>query len=572
MKNTLIYIVLSLSMIVSCSVRQSPVEQKKIARIESMPASPENFVLPDWKKIALGFDEYVYDFNSQGEYLPLIWLDSSKRNFPFESFGIYTAIGDRRQGPSHNNGEHHEAIGVLGSIYSATINGIDKSSQDGFNYVRMCQNYFNSSTGWNIIMNNTCPEAGALGGGYGRDFWYDVFPNMLFYAIGEHYPEVDGVDNIMRTVADQFAKADSIIVSEVGSYRIREFDFGRMTPGNRKVMLQSDAAAGFAYILYGAYKKYGDERYLMAALSAMCHLDAEEESQFYEVIMPFAVYMAARMNAEQKQTFDVCKYLEWTFDGQSKSRPGWGVLTGSFGDYDVDGMCGSVSEEYGFAMNTFALAWPLLPAVRYDQSIARAVGRWATNAVVNARYFYPQYVEPGHQELEDASVSGNVIAYEGFRRHDKYGKKSLEGVEGIAIGDGPQWVKGNPEESMISLYGSAYAGIFGAVARHTNVERIIQFDCCVTDYFPGEHYQTYLYYNPYDSNKSVRIDLGDERCDVYDIAGRTMLMTGKSGVQYFNIDADSVCVPVLLPSGAKQEISGGVLYVNGIPVDYNLNY
>ncbi|WP_418992967.1 hypothetical protein [Alistipes sp.] len=552
-----------------CTPHHPPVEQRTVERIETMPSAPERFRLADWRQIALDLDRYLYDFDARGEDLPLIWLDSAQRNVPIVSYGLYTALGDRRQGPDRNNGEHHEAIGVLGSIYGATLAGIDKSRQQGMNWVRMCQNYFNSATGWNIVMNNTCPEAGALGGGYGRDFWYDIFPNMLFYAIGGHYPDVEGVDPIMRTVAERFTAADSVIMHTVGSYRMREFDFGRMQPGNRERMVQSDAAAGFAYVLYGAWCKYGDPRYLRAAQSAMNALNAETASPFYEVIMPFAVYLAARMNAEQGTAYDVAKFLDWTFDGQSAARPGWGVLTGRFGSYAVDGLCGSVSEEYAFAMNTFALMWPLLPAVRYDQSFARAVGRWAVNAVGNARYFYPQYVEPSNQSLTDPSPARGVIAYEGFRRYDKYADPRLRGVEGIATGDGPQWVAGNPQHSMLSIYGSAYAGIFGATVRPTNIEKILQLDCTATDLF-ARAYPTYLYYNPYGERKSVRIDLGSETCDLYDIVSRSYLCRGKSGVQYFDLAPDTARVVVLLPAGGRRSIRNGVLYVDRIAVDFRL--
>ncbi len=552
-----------------CTPSYAPVEQLSVARIESMPAAPERFELADWHQMALDLDSYLYNFNATGEHLPLIWLDDAQRNIPITSFGLYTAIGDCRQGVKNNNGEHHEAIGVLGSIYASTLVGIDKSQQDGMNYVRMCQNYFNSSTGWNIVMNNTCPEAGALGGGYGRDFWYDVYPNMLFYAIGERYPEVEGVNEIMRSVADQFAAADSVIMHTVGNYRLREFDFGRMQPGNRETMVQSDAAAGFAYVLYGAWRKYGDNRYLQAATSAMNALDAETESQFYEVIIPFAVYMAARMNAEQGTSYDVKKFVEWTFNGESNARPGWGVLTGQFDDYAVDGLCGSVSEDYAFAMNTFALAWPLLPAVRYDQSLARAIGRWAVNAAGNARYFYPQYVEPSHQILADASLSRQVIAYEGFRRLDKYGHPHLKESEGIAIGDGPQWVPGNPLQSVLSIYGSAYVGVFGATIRPTNITKILQLDCTATEYF-ADSYPTYLYYNPYEESKSVRIDLGDTACDLYDIVARTFISRGKSGVQYFDLAPDAARVIVVLPAGAQPYVRDHIMYVDEIAIDYQL--
>ncbi len=79
------------------------------------------------------------------------------------------------------------------------------------NYVAMLKNYFNRETGWNIMMNNTAPEVALLGGGYGRDWWYDVYPNVLFYAIYDRYPQEAGFHDIARSIADQFYRADSVL-------------------------------------------------------------------------------------------------------------------------------------------------------------------------------------------------------------------------------------------------------------------------------------------------------------------------------------------------------------------------
>lgn len=564
-------------LLAACAAQPDPRPEKQIdiPRIEQMPDAPQNYLLPDWAAMTRDLDAYVFDFNATGDFRPFIWIDDSRLNLPIESFGLYTAVGDRRQGPAKNNGEHHEAICVLGALNGATLAGIDKSNQNGYDFVRMAQNYFNSATNWNIVLNNTGPVAGALGGGYTRDFWYDVFPNMLFYSIGARYPEVEGVDPIMRSIAEQFCRADSVILATKGDFHMREFDFGNMRVGNTEQMVQPDAAAGFAYVLYGAYKKYGDERYLQAARSAMESLNAETESPFYEVIMPFAVYMAARMNAEQGTTYDVTKFMNWTFDGDSKSRPGWGVLTGEFDGYEVNGLCGSTSENYGFAMNTFDLAWALVPAVRYDQAYARAIGKWMVNAAANSRFYYPQYVAPEHQALDRdraLEISKGLIAYEGFRSQDKYGEKRLEGVRGVAIGDGPGWVAGNPPESMLSLYGSMHVGIFGAIIAPTNVEKILRLDCTAADLLPGPCYPTYLYYNPCqeEARVAVTVDkaLPGDRFDLYDIVSRRLLAKQAASGDTITLPADSAAVIVILPAGCEIVHRNGRTLANGIVIDY----
>ena len=170
-----------------------PVEQIAIPRVDKMPGIPQPYKIIDWKQKALDFDNYVFDFNSTLPAGPQIWIDNAQRNFPQPTFGIYTAMKDDRQGPDRNGGEFHESLNTLHVLISAGLMGIDKRNQDGYNYVRMVQNYFNRDNGWNIVMNNTCPDVALLGGGYGRDWWYDVYPNILYYAVCDLFPGVEGL-------------------------------------------------------------------------------------------------------------------------------------------------------------------------------------------------------------------------------------------------------------------------------------------------------------------------------------------------------------------------------------------
>ena len=154
-----------------------PVRQTAIHRVDAMPDMPSSYRMIDWKTKARSFDAYVFNWHNDGKLGPFIWLDDHRRNINQTTFGLYTAVADVRQGPNHNNGEFHEALTSLSAILGAGLVGIDKTKQDGYNYVKMVQNYFNCDNGWNIMMNNTNPHVANLGGGYGRDWWYDVLPN-----------------------------------------------------------------------------------------------------------------------------------------------------------------------------------------------------------------------------------------------------------------------------------------------------------------------------------------------------------------------------------------------------------
>lgn len=201
------------------------VKQVSIHRVDSMPDMPETYKMLDWKQKAQKYDQFIFDWNNKSEVGPLIWLDDTRRNMDQTTFGLYTAIKDIRQGKNANNGEFHESLNSLAAILGAGLVGIDKTNQDGYNYVKMVQNYFNSDNGWNIVMNNTTPSVALLGGGYGRDWWYDVLPNALYYAICDVFPNVDGAEKIQKSIAEQFVKADSVLN---GNYDYSYFDYAQM--------------------------------------------------------------------------------------------------------------------------------------------------------------------------------------------------------------------------------------------------------------------------------------------------------------------------------------------------------
>jgi hypothetical protein len=556
----------------ACETKKEEVQQITINRIALMPDQPQPYKMTDWTEKARNFDQYVFNLDLKGDYLPFIWTDDSKRNFPQTTFGIYTTIGDVRQGPKGNK-EFHEALCSMGALLGAGLVGIDKTNQNGFNYVKMVQNYFNAENGWNIMMDNTNPAVAKLGGGYGRDWWYDVFPNVLFYGLCELYPNVPRADSLQHIIADQFFKADSALM---GNYNYSFFDYSKMTGVVNNIPRQQDAAAGHAYVLLCAYEKYKDERYLRGAKSAMDAFASQKESRFYEVLMPFGALVAARLNAEYGTHYDVKKILDWTFEGckANDGRTGWGVIAERWGDYDVHGLQGSITDGggYAFLMNSFDLAWPLVPMVRYDDRYAAAIGKWMLNVTNAARLCYPYEIDNQHQWLpEKKEITKNVIAYEGLRKQDfVYKKPALSGVSPVALGDGPQWVKGQPEISMFSLYSSAQVGIFGALVKKTNVEKILQINCNATDFYQPHSFPTYLYYNPYDTVKSVCFNNNQgANVELYDALRHDYLNKEVAEEGCFDIPAKSARLVVVLPAGSRIEKKDGKYIVGATVVAFD---
>jgi hypothetical protein len=560
--------------LVTTNLCYAQVKQKTIPKVNEMARLPAPLKIIDWKQMAMNFDRTVYDFKAKGQYWPLIWMDSTGKNFNQPVIGMYTAIGDVRQGPANNKGMFHEALANMGAVLGASLVGIDKSNQQGINYVAMLKNYFNSENGWNIMMNNTAPEVAMLGGGYGRDWWYDVYPNLLFYALYDRYPAEPGFEQLARKIAEQFFKADSILN---GNYNYSYFDYGKMQPMTNKICAQPDAAAGHAYVLYMAYKKFGDLRYLKGALRAMKALESQKINPTYELLMPFGAYLAARMNAEQGTHFDLQKMLDWTFSGTAVCREGWGFLAGTWNGIDISGTVGSTVDHggYSFLMNTFDAAWPLVPLVKYQPEYASAIGKWMLNAANASRLFYPQYMPSEHQTIpEFAEVTKGVIAYEGIAKASTFDHKYSTLKAPVAQGDGPKWVPGkNPEVSQFSVYGSGHAGIFGSIVRKTNVEGILQLDLNATNFYASKDFPAYLFYNPYNGPKTVFFKNPlSKKIDIYDAVRKKFIAKNVGSVPCpINVGAIQSLVLVCVPSGLKTSIKNNRLYANKQIIDYNYN-
>ena len=134
-----VILLLNSSLAFSCNKKakgtNTPVPQTKISRIEMMPNFPAPYKIIDWKQKAVEFDKFVFTVDTVRPAGSMIWFDNSQRNIPQETFGLYTAINDCRQGAKNNGGEFHESLNSLSAIMGAGLIGIDKTNQNGYNYL-----------------------------------------------------------------------------------------------------------------------------------------------------------------------------------------------------------------------------------------------------------------------------------------------------------------------------------------------------------------------------------------------------------------------------------------------------
>ncbi|GAG65491.1 unnamed protein product [marine sediment metagenome] len=532
-------------------------EQIPLPRIDAMPSEPSPYHLRDWKKVARDYVEFVLDENKRGDLLPLVkWNDNSSSQGMF-ILPSYVGRKDRDT----------EAINGMALVVTGSLMGLDMTNYKGINFVRLVSDYY------------YCEPEGMFGndkGGCGvTEYWYKILPNFLFYHICDQYPHEEGMKAEMLRIADQLYRSSLVLGGtkepwNVPEYEHWSFDFATMQARNDRHWKEAGAAAAYGWLGYMAFAIGGNQNHLDVADWAMGYLSKRDSAKnpLYEIMLRYAPITVARMNAELGRNYDLDKMLRWC-TGISDNRYGWGVISGErWGEYNCDGLVGSTTDTggYAFTMNTFQAAGMSVPIVRYDQRYAHTIGKWMLNLVSASRLFYANGLGAELQDNKvwcDENDPNYCLAYEGLRKHsrDNIGKRPY------ATGD----AMGHSFPSNLGLYGSSHVGYLAAVVNRTNMEKILQLDCLATDFFHEKAYPTYLYYNPFPEYKKVKIEVGTQLVDLYDLVSQTFLKRNVSGTVVFNIMSDSAMVLVLAPAGGKVSYQKGKMIIDGIVVDYRHN-
>ena len=529
-----------------------PAQQININRIEQMPNSPSPYVMRDWKQIAIGYDNFIFDFNLTGQYLPLIWTNTNTINYPeHNSFGLHTVVGTTSPFSS-------EGINLLPAVISASLVGIDKSNQNGNNWVLMCEEYFNKANNADVYLNHPT-------GSNWDDWWYDVMPNVFFYQLYDQYPNVGDFQNQFINVADRWLEAVKVmggntIPWQIPNMNYRAFNLMTMTPYASGVV-EPEAAGALTWIFYNAFMESGNEDYRIGAEWCLEFLNSLTSNPSYELQLSYGTYTAARMNAELGTTYDIQKILNWCFDVGSLRQ--WGSILGTWGGYDVDGLIGEVngSNDYAFLMNTFEQVGALVPLVRYDDRFARAIGKWVLNAANAARLFYTNYLPDQNQDSEEWSHQydpDSFIGHEALRQ-------TQNGNSPYATGDA---ISGSWGMTNLALYASSHVGILGGIIDTTNIPMILKLDLLKTDYFHSDAFPSFLFYNPYQTEKAVTINVGTGMHDIYDAVTNNIINSSVSGEASIIIPADGAVIAVIIPSGSTISYELDKTLINGIVIDF----
>ncbi|RMD76126.1 MAG: hypothetical protein D6820_13285, partial [Lentisphaerae bacterium] len=524
----------------------------RIARVESIPSIPQPLQFIDWQKLAKRYIDVVFDFEREAEFCPLIWLDHTQAAPVTPGFGLYSYVGDSRMGPEFP-GASHEGITALGSVLSGSLLGFDFSTYRDLDFLSMVCRFYNSDNGMQIVTNRIDLDLNT-------SFWYDIYPNILFTALAATYPQRPNLLKIAQQAALRWAQAAEIMD---GNYWHTAFDFIAMKPVDNGIWIEPHAAAGIAWLCYIAHRISPNSFLRLAAENALNFLQRESLNPGYEALLPWGAYTMARANAELNYEYDLHKILTWCFSAGSDTRKGWGMILGTWEGHDVHGLIGSTLDfgGFGFAMNTFNYAIPLVPLTRYTPEYARTIAKWFFHAANAARYLFADFIPPENQSSYRWKEScDGAIPYEAIACN-------YNGKRFYAMGDPSRHGWGKTD---FSLYGGSILGAYASIIHTLSQDPpYIILDCLKTDFFHAPAFPTFLIYNPLDKAVEIPFHVGEEEVDIYDCVTRRIIKYHVSGEVEIPVPADFARVLVLCPAYASWNDAGnGAISVDHVVVDF----
>lgn len=534
--------------------------QLNISRISQMPDLPSPLLIRNWDEVTINYDNFVFDMQKTGQYLPLSRLGTlGQFNYP-DNIPVFLDSYVGANG--HLN--QAEAINIMPAIVGASLAGIDKSNQNGINWVAKTKDFFNSQNGQNVYLNGYSTTSGS-------DWWYDLMPNVYFYQLKALYPvATPEFSNQFTTVADRWLYCvnqlgGSTTPWTVPNMNYRAFNLATGLPLNESVP-EPESAGSIAWLLYNAYLETGDRQYFEGAQLAMDFLAGWETNPSYELQLPYGTLAAARMNAVEGTNYPLQKYLDWCFD--RGDLRGWGSIVGTWGGYDVSGLIGEANDggdDYAFIMNGFQQAAALAPLPKYDKRYAKVLAKWLLNVTNASRLFYWNALP---ENLQDSYAWASANDPTACIPHESM-KEVWLGKTPFATGDA---IRGGWAETNLSLYSGSSVGYLAAVVNQTNVPEILQIDLNKTDFYGDNVFTTWMYFNPTATEKQVTLTLSPGSFGVYESITETVLFSGASGSVQIVVPAGEVRLIRLYVAGQEPEARDGKLYIGSDVLDYHYQY
>ena len=568
------------------ALASAPAErQLVIARVEKMPRVPEPLHVIDWKKTARDYYTVLFNPGLQGVGLPAVTLAPDHKHFGFD--GYLT--------PQRSRDPRGEAHACVVPVVGASLLGLDMARLYDMNWIEPTSEWFDLRTRlWSNRPGSGHQVAHVI---------YAYWPLVIGTLLADQFPQREAFNTALCQQADTLLQMGRAMgfpghLNLDQDYQYRD---GHWSVLPRRIDSNVGNAASFAWALYAAYTRTTNPEYLAAAQEAIAWWLAHPGR--YEMSHEMGPLVLARLNAEHGCDFDMQRMLNIWFGDftafapeppESQVMP-WGITAGTrLGGVTCDGLDGACWRKadgfYAFALGSYQAPGWLLPAVRYDQRIARAAARYALNAANSCRYFLGIDLDWDHQDHKDwrdslPNGSGYLFSYEGVRSLPH--ANTLEhapqpyGTGDAVIGRyrrahtpfAQYWTDKNTfsrESDNIALYMGASIGFLGALYNATDVAGIIAWDLNITDHFAPPSYPTRLLYNPFNEAKTVTLPVGPAAADLYDTVAGEFIRKQVCGDQKIALAPDQAAVLVIVPANLKASLVGRQLQLNGITIDYRV--
>ena len=544
--------------------------QLPVARVESMPRLPSPLVVRGWQGVAKAYYDRVLDPTAGGDSFPCVKVESGTKGFAMKSY----------VGADFSN----EAFTCLAGVLGARLAGLDPRSLHAIDWIERCKAWYDPGIGmYRHHAGDRSTEVHADIYGY-----WAAIQGTMFAAL---YPDDPDFTNQARTAATAFLRiAHGLGCPDHADYDVLGWNFATNSKGGRnEPMNRLGNAPSVAWMLLVGATLTGDREMLTCARATMqWYIEHPGRYEISHLMGPLAT---ARINLESGDQLDLGKVLAaWFGDGDPTRNP-WRITAGTHGDHGItcDGLDGARWGDdgfYAFSMGSLqGPAW-LVPVVRYDQRYARAIARYALHLANSARLLQGDGLDADHQDhaaWKSRWDKDNLLFYEGLKSWDP---TPGQGLKPYATGDVALlgWSKGHaqidPKEYIaqrsawfgntalnLSLYMGNQVGFLGGILASTDVPGILRWDCLATDWFHAPAYPTHLYWNPYDQDKTITLELG-KTADLYDLVSGTFLARRASKGYRLKLAADQAAVVVQVPPDSKIEMKDGRLIANGTMIDY----
>ena len=495
----------------------APVEpQIVVARVERMPRVPQPLHIIDWKKTARDYYAALFNPDCRGVGLPAVNLAPDRTHFGF----------DGHLKPQRSRDPRGEAHACIIPVVGANMLGLDMARLYGMNWIGPTLEWFDPVT---KIWSNR-PGSGRKVAHVIYEYW----PLVIGTLLADQFPKHERFNTALLQQAGtifQMAK-DLGYPGRLNLDQDYQYRDGKWVVLPRRIDSNVGNAASFAWVVYAAYTKTNNPEYLAAAKEAIAWWLSTPGR--YEMSHEMGPLVLARLNAEHGCDFDMQRMLDIWFGDSTAFSPNlpegqvmpWGITAGTrLGGVTCDGLDGACWRRIRrvLRLRHGQLSGPgwLLPAVRYDQRIARTAARYALNAANSCRYFLGIDLDWEHQDHKDWRDSlpnglGYLFSYEGVRSlpHANTPEHTPNLTPPATRSSADTAVPKHPSHSTgpirrdsaavptTSPFTSAASiGFLGALYNATDVEGIIAWDLNMTDHFAPPSYRTRLLYNPFHDPK-----------------------------------------------------------------------